>query len=87
MANVKNNAGIDGVYKAYSTASDRWSKNRDEAIEKASTFGIGPIRIPRGPFANDKAIQDAQERFAKLEAAANSAMEILKEALTRNAGR
>lgn len=87
MSKVNNGLGLDSAFKAYNTATDRWSKSRDEAVEKASTFGIGPIRFPRGPFTNKKDLDAAYERYQKLEAAANGAFEILKEALNRRAGR
>jgi hypothetical protein len=80
MSKVTGAQNYDGVYKAYNGATDRWEKQRDEAYKKATTFGIGPIRLPRGPFANNKAIEDAQERFAKLQASLNAAMDMLKEA-------
>jgi hypothetical protein len=82
MADVKGKGAYnyDAVYKTYNTATDRWTKQRDESYKDATTFGIGPIRLPRGPFSNNKAIQDAQERFAKLQDALNSAMDMLKEA-------
>lgn len=86
MTKVNNTSGVNAA-AMFQTGLDKAAERRDKAVQGATTFGIGPIRLPRGPFSNDKAANRAYDVYQQIQESLRNSFEMLKDAMVMEAGR
>lgn len=86
MSNVGKNTNATPV-TLYNSGLDKLQESRDKAIKNATSFGIGPVRIPKLFFSDDKAVNKAYDQYQRSAASFDSMFNMLMSAMDRNAGR